>query len=97
MDLPIVMPNFDRNTCDIPKSQISFIDFLLKDMFSVFDSEWTDDTDDSTHAGGGTAHSSSMVALFNVYKLHKVDVWHLRVLEPTQLSIYIWSVFIKKF
>uniref|UniRef100_A0A673ILL6 PDEase domain-containing protein n=1 Tax=Sinocyclocheilus rhinocerous TaxID=307959 RepID=A0A673ILL6_9TELE len=30
--LPVVMPVFDRNTCSIPKSQISFIDFA----FSVF-------------------------------------------------------------
>ncbi|KER32404.1 hypothetical protein T265_01464 [Opisthorchis viverrini] len=38
LGLPIVMPNFDRTTCNIPKSQMSFIDFFLKDMFSAFDS-----------------------------------------------------------
>ncbi|OON16719.1 3'5'-cyclic nucleotide phosphodiesterase, partial [Opisthorchis viverrini] len=37
LGLPIVMPNFDRTTCNIPKSQMSFIDFFLKDMFSAFD------------------------------------------------------------
>ncbi|KAF5404380.1 Phosphodiesterase [Paragonimus heterotremus] len=37
LGLPIVMPNFDRQTCNIPKSQISFIDFFLKDMFTAFD------------------------------------------------------------
>nr|CAH8821906.1 unnamed protein product [Trichobilharzia regenti] len=36
--LPIVMPNFDRQTCNISQSQISFIDFFLKGMFSGFDS-----------------------------------------------------------
>ncbi|XP_036909436.1 high affinity cAMP-specific and IBMX-insensitive 3',5'-cyclic phosphodiesterase 8A isoform X2 [Sturnira hondurensis] len=28
-DLPVVMPVFDRNTCSIPKSQISFIDYFI--------------------------------------------------------------------
>ncbi|CAH8464016.1 unnamed protein product [Heterobilharzia americana] len=37
-NLPIVMPNFDRQTCNISQSQISFIDFFLKGMFSGFDS-----------------------------------------------------------
>ncbi|CAL8104426.1 unnamed protein product [Calicophoron daubneyi] len=36
--MPIMMPNFDRQTCNIPKSQLSFIDFFLRDMFSAFDS-----------------------------------------------------------
>lgn len=36
LGLPIVMPNFDRQTCNIPKSQISFIDFFIKHMFSAF-------------------------------------------------------------
>lgn len=37
-NLPIVMPNFDRQTCDISKTQVSFIDFFLKGMFAAFDS-----------------------------------------------------------
>ncbi|TPP66370.1 High affinity cAMP-specific and IBMX-insensitive 3' 5'-cyclic phosphodiesterase 8B [Fasciola gigantica] len=36
LGLPIVMPNFDRQTCNIPKSQISFIDFFIKHMFTAF-------------------------------------------------------------
>ncbi|XP_078283645.1 high affinity cAMP-specific and IBMX-insensitive 3',5'-cyclic phosphodiesterase 8A isoform X2 [Rhinoraja longicauda] len=32
--LPVVMPLFDRKTCNIPKSQISFIDYFITDMFS---------------------------------------------------------------
>ncbi|XP_045680760.1 high affinity cAMP-specific and IBMX-insensitive 3',5'-cyclic phosphodiesterase 8A isoform X2 [Phyllostomus hastatus] len=28
-NLPVVMPVFDRNTCSIPKSQISFIDYFI--------------------------------------------------------------------
>ncbi|XP_075414155.1 high affinity cAMP-specific and IBMX-insensitive 3',5'-cyclic phosphodiesterase 8A [Tenrec ecaudatus] len=35
--LPIVMPIFDRNTCSIPKSQISFIDYFITDMFDSWD------------------------------------------------------------
>ncbi|XP_067874402.1 high affinity cAMP-specific and IBMX-insensitive 3',5'-cyclic phosphodiesterase 8A isoform X2 [Heterodontus francisci] len=35
--LPVVMPVFDRNTCSIPKSQISFIDYFLTDMFDAWD------------------------------------------------------------
>ncbi|KFW06824.1 High affinity cAMP-specific and IBMX-insensitive 3',5'-cyclic phosphodiesterase 8A, partial [Eurypyga helias] len=30
--LPVVMPVFDRNTCSIPKSQISFIDYFITDI-----------------------------------------------------------------
>ncbi|XP_060013850.1 high affinity cAMP-specific and IBMX-insensitive 3',5'-cyclic phosphodiesterase 8A isoform X6 [Lagenorhynchus albirostris] len=36
-DLPVVMPVFDRNTCSIPKSQISFIDYFITDMFAAWD------------------------------------------------------------
>uniref|UniRef100_F7I486 PDEase domain-containing protein n=1 Tax=Callithrix jacchus TaxID=9483 RepID=F7I486_CALJA len=31
--LPVEMPRFDRNTCSIPKSQISFIRQIIKYMF----------------------------------------------------------------
>ncbi|KTG31746.1 hypothetical protein cypCar_00035762 [Cyprinus carpio] len=37
--LPVVMPVFDRNTCSIPKSQISFIDYFITDMFDAWDAE----------------------------------------------------------
>nr|XP_048290914.1 high affinity cAMP-specific and IBMX-insensitive 3',5'-cyclic phosphodiesterase 8A isoform X1 [Myodes glareolus] len=36
-DLPVVMPVFDRNTCSIPKSQISFMDYFITDMFDAWD------------------------------------------------------------
>lgn len=36
-DLPVVMPVFDRNTCSIPKSQVSFIDYFITDMFVAWD------------------------------------------------------------
>ncbi|XP_032955970.1 high affinity cAMP-specific and IBMX-insensitive 3',5'-cyclic phosphodiesterase 8A isoform X3 [Rhinolophus ferrumequinum] len=36
-DLPVVMPVFDRNTCSIPKSQISFIDYFITGMFDAWD------------------------------------------------------------
>ncbi|KAJ8405640.1 hypothetical protein AAFF_G00316200 [Aldrovandia affinis] len=35
--LPVVMPVFDRNTCSIPKSQISFMDYFISDMFNAWD------------------------------------------------------------
>uniref|UniRef100_H3D7I3 Phosphodiesterase n=1 Tax=Tetraodon nigroviridis TaxID=99883 RepID=H3D7I3_TETNG len=35
--LPVVMPVFDRNTCSIPKSQLSFIDYFITDMFDAWD------------------------------------------------------------
>lgn len=38
--LPVVMPVFDRNTCSIPKSQISFIDYFITDMFDAWDGKW---------------------------------------------------------
>uniref|UniRef100_A0A2K6FT55 3',5'-cyclic-AMP phosphodiesterase n=1 Tax=Propithecus coquereli TaxID=379532 RepID=A0A2K6FT55_PROCO len=36
-DLPVVMPVFDRNSCSIPRSQISFIDYFITDMFDAWD------------------------------------------------------------
>lgn len=36
-ELPVVMAVFDRNTCSIPKSQISFIDYFITDMFDAWD------------------------------------------------------------
>ncbi|KAF1557840.1 High affinity cAMP-specific and IBMX-insensitive 3',5'-cyclic phosphodiesterase 8B, partial [Eudyptes schlegeli] len=33
--LPVIMPVFDRNTCSIPKSQMSFIDYFKTDMFDA--------------------------------------------------------------
>jgi high affinity cAMP-specific and IBMX-insensitive 3',5'-cyclic phosphodiesterase 8 len=36
-DLPVVMPSFDRNNCNIPKAQISFIDYFVNDMFEAWD------------------------------------------------------------
>ncbi|XP_071497226.1 high affinity cAMP-specific and IBMX-insensitive 3',5'-cyclic phosphodiesterase 8B-like [Diadema antillarum] len=36
--LPVVMPVFDRTSCSIPKSQISFIDYFIMDMFEAWDS-----------------------------------------------------------
>ncbi|XP_041464476.1 high affinity cAMP-specific and IBMX-insensitive 3',5'-cyclic phosphodiesterase 8B-like isoform X2 [Lytechinus variegatus] len=36
--LPVVMPVFDRTVCSIPKSQISFIDYFIMDMFEAWDS-----------------------------------------------------------
>ncbi|XP_060035452.1 high affinity cAMP-specific and IBMX-insensitive 3',5'-cyclic phosphodiesterase 8A isoform X7 [Erinaceus europaeus] len=36
-DLPVVMPVFDRNTCSIPKSQVSFIDYFISGMFDAWD------------------------------------------------------------
>ncbi|CAL8320199.1 unnamed protein product [Lota lota] len=35
--LPVVMPVFDRNTCSVPKSQMSFIDYFITDMFDAWD------------------------------------------------------------
>ncbi|XP_065200949.1 high affinity cAMP-specific and IBMX-insensitive 3',5'-cyclic phosphodiesterase 8-like isoform X2 [Planococcus citri] len=36
-NLPIVMPMFDRATCNIPKSQIGFVDYIVHDMFEAWD------------------------------------------------------------
>ncbi|ELK31594.1 High affinity cAMP-specific and IBMX-insensitive 3',5'-cyclic phosphodiesterase 8A [Myotis davidii] len=37
LDLTVAMPAFDRNTCSIPKSQISFIDYFVTDMYHAWD------------------------------------------------------------
>ena len=31
------MPSFDRNSCNIPKAQISFIEYFVNDMFEAWD------------------------------------------------------------
>ncbi|XP_056146450.1 high affinity cAMP-specific and IBMX-insensitive 3',5'-cyclic phosphodiesterase 8B [Lampris incognitus] len=36
-ELPVVMPVFDRNTCSVPKSQMSFIDYFITGMFDAWD------------------------------------------------------------
>ncbi len=39
LGLPVVMPQFDRTTCSIPKSQIGFYDFFIIDMFDMLASK----------------------------------------------------------
>ena len=39
LNLPVVMPVFDRKTCNVPKSQTSFIDFFINNMFDAWDGE----------------------------------------------------------
>jgi high affinity cAMP-specific and IBMX-insensitive 3',5'-cyclic phosphodiesterase 8 len=34
--LPVVMPVFDRSACNVPKSQMSFIDLFINDMFDAW-------------------------------------------------------------
>nr|XP_050866246.1 high affinity cAMP-specific and IBMX-insensitive 3',5'-cyclic phosphodiesterase 8 isoform X1 [Vespula vulgaris] len=38
LNIPVVMPMFDRMTCSIPKSQIGFVDFIINDMIEAWDS-----------------------------------------------------------
>lgn len=37
-NLPLVMPTFDRTVCNVPKSQIFFIDYFVRDMVDA----WSD-------------------------------------------------------
>ncbi|XP_065909995.1 high affinity cAMP-specific and IBMX-insensitive 3',5'-cyclic phosphodiesterase 8A-like isoform X2 [Dysidea avara] len=36
MGLPIVMPAFDRNTCNFPQTQVQFIDFIVTGLFEAW-------------------------------------------------------------
>jgi len=36
--LPVVMPVFDSSACNVPKSQTSFIEFFINDMFEAWTS-----------------------------------------------------------
>jgi hypothetical protein len=38
--LDVVMPQFDRLTCSIPKSQIGFTDYFINDMFEAWDGQF---------------------------------------------------------
>jgi len=49
--LPVVMPVFDRNTCSIPKSQISFIDYFITDMFDAWDGKFAQQDMNTGDAG----------------------------------------------
>lgn len=62
--LPVVMPVFDRNTCSIPKSQISFMDYFITDMFDAWDGKrdvisLTFVLLSSVHIGNGARKSGS--------------------------------------
>lgn len=57
-DLPVVMPVFDRNTCSIPKSQISFIDYFITDMFDAWDGKTSGGGRLPALAKGAAARSS---------------------------------------
>lgn len=35
-----MMPMFDRKVCNVPKSQISFMDFFIRDMFEAWSSKY---------------------------------------------------------
>ncbi|XP_076760668.1 phosphodiesterase 8 isoform X2 [Xylocopa sonorina] len=37
LNLPVLMPMFDRTTCSIPKAQIGFVDFIINDMVEAWD------------------------------------------------------------
>jgi len=41
--LPVVMPSFDRKTCSVPKSQIFFIDYFVRDMVDAWSDFINDD------------------------------------------------------
>jgi high affinity cAMP-specific and IBMX-insensitive 3',5'-cyclic phosphodiesterase 8 len=36
-DLPVVFPDFDRETCVIPNTQTKFIDFFITGLFDAWD------------------------------------------------------------
>ncbi len=40
--LPVVMPTFNRKSCNIPKSQISFIEYFVTEMFEAWDGKTSD-------------------------------------------------------
>ncbi|XP_044179866.1 high affinity cAMP-specific and IBMX-insensitive 3',5'-cyclic phosphodiesterase 8A-like isoform X2 [Acropora millepora] len=35
--LPVVMPVFDRQTCNVPRSQVWFIDYFVSDLYDAWD------------------------------------------------------------
>eukprot|EP00794_Sanderia_malayensis_P009997 gene9997-11019_t len=37
--LPIIMPVFDRTTCNVPQSQVSFIEYFVIDLYTAWDTE----------------------------------------------------------
>jgi high affinity cAMP-specific and IBMX-insensitive 3',5'-cyclic phosphodiesterase 8 len=39
--LPVVLATYDRTSCDIPKSQITFIDYVMTDMFEALDGKFS--------------------------------------------------------
>ncbi|XP_078737096.1 high affinity cAMP-specific and IBMX-insensitive 3',5'-cyclic phosphodiesterase 8B-like isoform X1 [Lampetra fluviatilis] len=57
--LPVVMPVFDRSSCSIPKSQISFIDYFISDMFDAWDA-FADLPDLMEHLGQNYRYWKSM-------------------------------------
>ncbi len=35
------MPIFDRTSCNVPKAQISFIEYFIEDMFEAWDGKYS--------------------------------------------------------
>lgn len=69
--LPVVMPVFDRNTCSIPKSQISFIDYFITDMFDAWD-------------GKTAQYNANTRATYTVINLHTISFY---LLKKTIISV----------
>ena len=40
LGMQVVMPQFDRTTCSIPKSQIGFYNFFINDMFEMWNGKF---------------------------------------------------------
>ncbi|XP_033125161.1 high affinity cAMP-specific and IBMX-insensitive 3',5'-cyclic phosphodiesterase 8B-like isoform X2 [Anneissia japonica] len=70
--LPVVMPIFDRVTCSIPKSQTSFIEYFINDMFDLWD-EFVDCPEVIAHLQSNYKYWKDMEAKEQEKKLEKTE------------------------
>ena len=93
--LPVVMPQFDRQTCSIPKSQIGFTDYFVSDMFDAWDGN-----EGSTLLFNWITKAiwTSLVLLFcpSCFHLFPFSLWcslarSFQWSRPSLLFLFIWS------
>ena len=93
--LPVVMPQFDRQTCSIPKSQIGFTDYFVSDMFDAWDGN-----EGSTLLFDWITKAiwTSLVLLFcpSCFHLFPFSLWcslarSFQWSRPSLLFLFIWS------
>lgn len=96
---------FDRNTCSIPKSQISFIDYFITDMFDAWDGKNSqyDDTCRRLNndayvfvcTGSGIYNIGSIKSILEILSLKNLIARSSRILKYLLLRFVVENVYVE--